>query len=213
MLTDGRPYIQETLPAWRAVLPRGIELVVVDDSGDPERREWIVDQADHAVWPGTNRCGYNAAMKTVMGLAATSGYEYIWFVEDDFLPLNVPSLGCMQRVLELRPNLSQVALRRQPWYPNEKRAGGVLEAVMLQSKYPAHTNGEADWVEHDKFWTCNPSLWPRWVTERGWPDGSGSERRFGTKLFAEKYKAGYWGMWGDEPLVSHIGAEQNGTGY
>lgn len=211
MLTDGRDYVKETLPAWREALP-DLELAVVDDSGDNERRSWLKDHADHLVSPGINRCGYTAAMRVVMGLAASSGRDHILLTEDDFLPIAIPDLSEVATIIN-EHELSQMSFRRQAWYKNEKRKGGILQAVATRAACNEMKQGHARWIEQSAYWTCNPSLFPRWVAERGWPDVKWSEKVFSDDIIADGYVAGVWGKWDDKPLTRHIGYEKKGTGY
>ena len=212
MLTDGRPHILSTLPAWRDAL--GLDPIVVDDSGDSIRRDWIFHTHGALVEPvGVTRQGYTAAMRRVMQVAADSGALWVFLTEDDFLPTQPVPLQAMADTLTTRPHLVQMVLKRQPWYANEVAAGGVLEA--LDQPMNRHTDGQNAWIEHRAFWSCNPTLFPTWIADRGWPDGPWSESKFGRALFAEKATrcAAMWGDWGADPQVLHIGTEKAGMGY
>jgi hypothetical protein len=216
MLTDGRPHILTTLPAWRHTL--GLHPIVVDDSGDTVRRDWIHNQGAQVEPVDTTRQGYTPAMRRVMQVAVDTGARWVFLTEDDFLPLGPMPLPAMTQVLTDHPHLVQIVLKRQPWYENEKRAGGVLEAINESTRDHSmllKRSGLDQWVEHRAFWSCNPTLFPTWVAARGWPDGPWSEGQFGRALFAEKAsrRAAMWGEWGCDPQVAHIGTEKAGHGY
>lgn len=209
VLTDGRPYVHETLPAWRDVL--GLTPTIVDDSGDGAQR------ASLSAWGRVipvrlQRAGYVAAMQTVMNIAATSGAQWVFLTEDDFLPEeSVPDLADMAGVLAYNDHLCQMVLKRQPWYPNEIEAGGVLEA--LDARMYQRSSRAGTWVEHQAFWSNNPCLFPVAIARRKWPVRQWSESWFGQELFEQGSYAAMWGAMGCPPQVRHIGVEKAGRGY
>lgn len=202
VLTDGRPYIFDTLPAWKKVL--GLPAIVIDDSGDPERREQLSDLTDTLVTPSEGRAGYIQAMRSVFQAVRDSGAEYWVHTEDDFMPLDIPDLQECIRIIDGR-NLTQMAWMRQPWYPHEKRAGGVLQVHKGWRKRQQRRDGDSVWFEHQSLWTCNPAVNKAWIAQREWPDCKHSEMIFSDQLVAEGHRSAFWGKWGGPPLTKHIG--------
>lgn len=138
--------------------------------------------------------------------------DYVFHFEADFIFKAPVDVGRMIELLERRPHLVQVALKRQAVNEAESDAGGVVEvnpASFMQS-----ADGRAVWTEHNVFFTTNPSVYPRWVLDRGWPQKARSEGRFAIALFDEDpaRRSCYWGDKYGEPLVEHIG-ERAGVGY
>lgn len=186
-----------------------------DDTGDPDVRKALTVR-----WPhfrqigGGPRRGFGGAISWAWTvLTAYSQARYVLHVEQDFVftrPVDVPAMAA---VLDARPYLTQMALRRQPWNRAEHAAGGVVE--QHPADYTEVTDGGHVWLEHTRFWTTNPSLYPRSLCSRGWPDGLESEGRFGIALFGQDpaARAGFWGARGDGPWVEHIGHERVGVGY
>ena len=70
-------------------------------------------------------------------------------------------------------------------------------------------------LEHRNFWTMNPALYRRSITERPWPSAPSSERVFGDQLFVNpNARVAFWGD--GEPWIDHIGevrAVAGGQGY
>lgn len=137
--------------------------------------------------------------------------DYAFHLEADFTFNTSVPLADMVRVLDAHPHLAQIALLRQPWNEQEKQAGGIVQMHAADYK-PVAWEGH-QWLEHRRNVTTNPSLWPRWVIDRGWPQRPQSEGCFGIDLFASDpaVQAAYWGR--GEEWVTHIGDVRSGTGY
>lgn len=171
--------------------------------------EVLVDDSSHTLgFAGAIQCGWDL-------LLATSDADYVFHVEDDFVFTRDVDLTAMAEVMRDNPHLAQMALMRQPWSPEEKAAGGIVQmdpgAYSHVTTLPS-MSGSLVWLEHRKNWTTNPSLYRRSLCKRGWPDAPGSEGKFGDHLFADpKVRCAYWGM--GEVWVEHIGAQRAGTGY
>lgn len=218
VLTNGRrACISQTIPSIDKHLSGVGPMVIVDDSGDPGYRAWLAREfpdamvtavADHAA-------GYWRAMRTVWGIARASGADTVWLHEDDFVVLDDVDVTCLDRVLEERQHLTQIALLRGSWFTNEHTHGGLIPALEAQGqKFHDRTDGRHEWVEHRAVFTCNPALIPRRTFECDWPEGPWSESRFGTDLFRDPLVYGaYWGRKTDPPRVQHIGHERRGTEY
>ena len=58
---------------------------------------------------------------------AAYGLPWAFIVEDDFTAERSIDLAAMQQVMDDRPGLVQMALRRQAWSAPELEAGGVIE--------------------------------------------------------------------------------------
>lgn len=191
VISDGRyEYLGRTMASAARLLPQLDYFVHVNDE-------------DHALgFAGAVREGWRRALET--------DADFVFGLEQDFIFNRPVPVHDMTHVFTHQRHLVQMALMRQPANPAERAAGGVEELDPLA--YRLVQWGDLIWREHRKFVTTNPALWPRWVVERGWPEGELSEGRFGLDLFAESpsYHAGYWGegVW-----VEHIGEERAGLGY
>ena len=110
-----------------------------------------------------------------------------------------------------------MALLRQPWNDAEIAAGGVLELNPDGYTPYAGLNRNQDtvhWLEQDRFFTTNPSLFRRELIEMfEWPAGSESEGRFSIEVTRAGFNFAYWGEMGDGPAVHHIGKHRQGVGY
>jgi hypothetical protein len=132
--------------------------------------------------------------------------EFIFQVEDDFTYEQPVDLDAMIEVLRTQPQLVQMALLRDACYADEKETGGILGWPL-----PAFTFREG-WFEHRQFWTNNPSLFRKSLTDKPWPIGRHSETIFGRQLLADpNARFAFWGT--GEEYVKHIGAERAGVGY
>lgn len=216
-LTNGRPdCISKSVPSALGHL-KGVDgLVIVDDSGDDVYRAWLSDQYGVEVVPvGEDRCGYWQAMRRVWTIARASDADAFVFWEEDFV-LNAPvDAEELASVLDAHPHLTQMALLRQPWWPNEIKHGGLIDALEAGGQeFVEHTDGEHHWVEHRACFTGNPCVIPRRTFEHEWPEGDWSESRFGRLLFRDlEARGAYWGRRTDPPRVEHIGHQRVGSAY
>lgn len=163
----------------------------------------IID-ADHEL-------GFAGAIDAAWQRALATGCDHIFHVEGDFTFNERPDIAGMKRILGRRPLLAQVALKRQPWNERECAAGGIVEAD--PGDFADVEAGGDRWCEHRRFFTTNPSLYPREIAEKGWPQVPQSEGVFTHRLLAEGYHFAYYGAKFDRPRVHHIGAERAGHSY
>jgi len=218
VLTNGRrDCISQTIPSIRKHLTGYGDTVIVDDSGDPYYRAWLAAEFPDALVTAVSGepAGYWRAMRTVWQIARGSGAGAAWMHEDDFVMTADVDVTCLARVLDEQPHLTQIALKRQPWFTNEIGEGGLIEALEAQGQvFTERTDGRHHWIEHRACFTGNPSLIPARTYTRRWPEGAWSESRFGAQLFAVPDARGaYWGRRSDPPRVEHIGHERVGTEY
>jgi hypothetical protein len=218
VLTNGRwDCIAQTVPSMAKHLTGVGDMVIVDDSGDTAYREWLVTEFPDALVTavGEHAAGYWRAMRCVWRIARDSGAPAIWFHEDDFVLLDDVDLTELAGILAERRHLTQIALLRGPWWPNEHEHGGLIPALEAQGQtFTEHNDGEHWWIEHRACFTANPTLIPWRTFEHDWPSGAWSESRFGRELFADPDARGaYWGRRSDPPRVEHIGHERVGRDY
>lgn len=217
VLTDGREgTLERSIPSIEQHL-QGLNIVrrvIVDDSGDQHRRDLLRKE-----WSGFEvvgegrRLGYSGAMRRAWELARSSGQPWILWWEDDFELTRRFDASPIVEVLRNRPNLIQMVLRRQPWFPAEIAAGGVIE------RYPADAFIEREhsghhWSEHSTFFSLNPCLMPRRALAAfDWPHGRNSEWAMTRQVVKASGREpfGYWGERGDEH-VEHFG-QRSGHGY
>lgn len=137
--------------------------------------------------------------------------SYIFATEDDFTVSRPVDLVAMIATLQANPNLLQLALLRDAFYAKEREAGGILGWPRDQFENRAE-DGQA-WLEHRLFFTANPGLFRKALTERPWPSGNSSERLFGDAILRDaKARVAFWGD-GSEPWVKHVGEVRAGAGY
>lgn len=225
VMTDGREdVLEETLQSARSALPPEslLEYWLHDDSGDDAYRRRLKARHPEFMHVGDGpRRGFGGAIRHAWEwLAGHSNARYVFHLEDDFTFDREVPLDDLEWLLETRPQVAQVALRRQAWSPAERLAGGVVE--QHQEAYEDHQVGHRHWLEHELFWTTNPSLYRRTLCKVGWPEGEQSEGHFGHRLRqagtpeepdGEAVRFAYWGRRDDEPWVHHIGEERRGVGY
>lgn len=225
VLTNGRrDCISQTIPSAVQHLSGVPVMVIVDTSGDPEYGAWLEDEFIGGPFDGKvlhleGERGYWRAMRGLWAYARYltdfGGVDAFMLLEDDFTFNEDVDLTDLAAVLDDRPYLTQMALLRQPWWPNEHKHGGLIAALEAQGQtFTEQTDGAHYWVEHRACFTGNPSVIPRRTFEREWPEGSWSESRFGRLLFEDPdARGGYWGRRADPPRVTHIGHERAGTDY
>jgi hypothetical protein len=226
VLTNGRPdCITRTISSALGHLANVQGMVIVDDSGDPTYGQWLEDEFIGGPWDGKvlhlpEPHGYWRAMQYVWGLArhwaATYDTSAFFFLEDDFTFNEDVDVEALASVLDTHPYLTQMALLRQPWWPNEIEHGGLIEALEAGGgqEFVERTGGTHTWIEHRACFTGNPCVIPRRTFTRDWPEGDWSESRFGRELFKDPEARGaYWGSRSDAPRVEHIGHQRVGSNY
>ena len=183
VITDGHyDRLERLLESTREMLPRWDQQVLIDD--------------------GAHRLGYSGAIQEGWRHVET---DYVFHLEHDFT-FNAPvPLEKMIALLERRPYLAQVALKRQPVMEDERAAGGVVEA---KPEYFTECRDElATWTEHRLMFTLNPCVYRASLCQLGWPQGGwpGSETYFTYQLIIDpEVRFAYWGRKFDPPMVQHI---------
>lgn len=215
VMTDGRlECLKHAIASAREHLKGPItHRLIHDDSGDDAYRQQLSELfPDFEIIHGGDRQGFGGAIRSAWSHVRGLQQGFLFHLEDDFLFNEDIFLDQMISVLDQRPHLVQLALRRQPWNDQEKAAGGIVE--MNPSSYEDCTDGVHDWLEHRNFFTTNPCLYRRSLCERGWPSGENSEGRFGISLCEDpEVRFGYWGARSSGEKVRHIGDVRVGTGY
>lgn len=216
VFTDGRfDCLNRTLDSFEQKMGFGQfdQMVMIDDSADPQYREKLVEVFEpkgFRVVSERRRRGFAGAVQAGWN-EVKPWVDYIFHLEDDFVLEQELDVNELAELMEREPYITQVALLRQAWNEEEKAAGGIIQAN--PDDFHQLCNESHDWIEHRKFWTTNPSLYPRWLVRRGWPQGQHSEGRFGVDLFSQDPNR-VSAFWGDgESWVTHIGEERVGTGY
>ncbi len=139
-------------------------------------------------------------------------FDDVFWLEDDMVLQADVDLDELAGVLAHHPHLLQLALRRQPWFPAERRAGGIVERD--PDEYVEVSDGPAVWLEHRLWFTHNPNLQRASLLAHDYPLGRRHEWRFSRQLAEDPaVRFGFWGARTDPPLVEHIGTERVGHGY
>ena len=165
VLTNGRrDCISRAIPSAREHLTGIRSITIINDSPDPDYRQWLEDEfigdpldCSVAHLPGPH--GYWQAMQMVWSMARHQmsffGTDSVFFLEDDFVFHDDIDLTCLDRVLDEHEYLTQIALRRGPWFGNEHAHGGMLEALEAHGQtFGETTDGKHYWIEHR---ACSPA--------------------------------------------------------
>lgn len=206
-------YLRASLASLNAhlVLPRWERRVIWSDWGDLFRGQ-VEDIADEFGFylpsrlTSERRLGYTASMQAKWRyIAGVVKAPYVFATEDDFLIERNVDVAAMVATIDARPKLAQVALLRGPLNDRERTPDTILghpcDAFERRETY----------LEHQRFFTCNPSLFRRTLAERSWPSGAHSEAVYGRALFASGLKSGLWGQ--GEQWITHIGETRAGGPY
>lgn len=138
--------------------------------------------------------------------------DYVFHLEMDFT-FNWPiDLEPVIKTLDEFRYLTQIVFLRQPVNPQEIEAGGIIQQHPASYEQVSLPDGRA-WIEHSRFFTMNPSVYPSWIAKRGWPQRVESEGHFGLELFEEDHarRSAFWGR--GEQWVFHLGEHRTGRGY
>ncbi|QAY08256.1 glycosyltransferase [Mycobacterium phage RoMag] len=192
-----------------------LEFWFVDDSADDDFRGWL-ETFGNVVGLGRDRQGYTKAMDRVCKLMRTFEDDYVTFWEEDFVAVRRVALDLIRAELQRRPQLAQIVLPRQPWFPNEIEAGSMMQALADRKNDTYSTRLVPDALVpialhiHTMTFSCNPAVWAPMAYRWPWPQCGGSEDEK-TRYLREDDKA-LFAFWGDEVLVHHDG-ERVGHGY
>lgn len=171
----------------------------------PEFDHYVhVNDADHAL-------GFGGAIREGWRRVLDTDAEYVFHLELDFRFDRAVPVEDMVGVLRHNPHLAQMALLRQPVNEQEQAAGSLHS--LIRDQLTPNCSPAFCWLEHTRNFTTNPSVYPRWVMTRGWPDETESEGKFGIYLLRDVpgVRFAYWGI--GEEWCTHIGHHRTGTGY
>jgi hypothetical protein len=204
------PTLAATLESFREhVTPAPTDEVLVED-GQPA--------TDAALWMGMRVCtgkpqGFCGATAVAWEAARSNRGEtvdYVFHLEEDFTFTRSVNLDAIAHVLSLDWRIAQMALMRQPVNPTEVAAGGLVES-RPHTFTPRWDEQGNQWLEHNAYWTTNPSLIPVSIPRSfEWPLVPECEGRFTQLLRDGGYRFGVWGT--GETWVRHTG-ERRGFGY
>lgn len=190
------------------------EPVFIDDSGDVDFQRRCAGWGEvYAVGDGKGRNGFATAMvKATEVMQQIGGYVGWW--EEDFTVTKRIHLDEIRDAMDPFPNLAQVVLVRQPWFPEEVKAGSMI--THLQDRMGRtfervfDTGFGTQLLMHDMIFSTNPGIWAPLAYQWGWPEVHNSEERK-TRYLVEDDNAcfAYWGL---QETVHHEG-ERSGTGY
>lgn len=199
----------------------GVVLLLIGDGRDNYRRRTLASLSDNLLGEldvieindSGHRLGFAGAIQEGWNrITSETDADYVFHVELDFTFNNLIPLRRMIALLERQPHLAQVALKRQPWNPEEKAAGGIVE--LHPDDFAERSDYGATWSEHRRFFTTNPSVYRASLCRLGWPQEAHSEGMFTHRLLADPLlRFAFWGGKHDPPLVTHIGDERIGRGY
>lgn len=199
----GDRYVHDAVASLNRYVTGWDHLTIVDDSGDRDHRARLEARYGEVIAVAPRPAGYTPAMGVAFN--AMRG-EHVLFWEEDFRALRPVHLPDLTRHLDSDEHLAQVALLRGPWFTNEHEHGGVIEARQAEG---ATFTRQGGLIRHTDHFTGNPSVLPRSVFTRPWPQVTWSEAAFGRALV----KAGYEFAYADLGVtVDHIG-ERTGHGY
>lgn len=159
------------------------------------------------------RCGFSVEPPKV------TAPDWVFWLEDDFVFERSVPLVDLAYVMQMRPQVAQMSLYRNPVSDEEKKAGGLLN--IGPDRFTRRGSGTSTWIEHQAYWTTNPSLFPRVIAERyPWPTVDHCEGVFGIELreqrkllIDDEEVETTFGIWGHgDPWVRHD-AKRAGKGY
>lgn len=224
VITDGRDdYLAHAVASANTHLTGPIsERWMFDDTGDRGYRRRLIERYPSFTHLNAGpRQGFGGAIAAAWAeLGRHSQTRFVFHLEQDFIFNRSVDLAELMGVMDERPYLAQMALRRQSWNAEEHAAGGVVQ------RHPAAYKERCDeeqrcWLEHRLFFTTNPSLYRTSLCRRGWPAGDHSEGAFTLQLldaglpdiYPDQVRFGYWGARDSGEWVEHIGQVRTGHGY
>jgi hypothetical protein len=181
-----------------------VQRVIYSDWGDHQDELAAIGEPHGFYVAGSGHHGYTGAVARLWRYLENRALgDYVFVAEDDFVYLRDVDLVPMAETLRDHSEIRQVALLRGACYPRELEADGILgwPAESFEAKDQGNGHGR---LEHRNFWTMNPALYRRSITEHAWPVAASSERVFGDQLLRDK--SARFALWGaGEPWLEHIG--------
>ena len=226
VIGDGRDdYLQRCVGSFTQLDGPITEKWMYDDTGDQAYRDSLGRRYPE-FWHinGGPRRGCAGAFQEVWRqVRQDTAARFVLLVEQDFVFQRPIDLYSMADLLDDRPYLAEVALRRQAWNSEEVSAGGVVE---LHPDWYRDMRDDAgrQWLEQRAFFTTNCPLFRTTLLDVPWPDsrpGCYSEGTFHHHLMAhgtpevpgDQVTYAYWGARTSGVWVEHIGQQRIGTGY
>lgn len=222
-LTHGEsPTLDYTLESFFEKVDPPPESVVIacDGPGEITLPDWFTSGAAGNFWG--KQLGFCGAVKELWHIA-TEGkrnhlYQmhdpsFVFWLEHDFIFEKRVDLRPMAVALSINTRLSQMQLMRASVNPDEHKAGGVMQQhISRGSEFLKRWTYGAPWLEHNAYFTTNPSLMSvSFMRQNPWPAYNREcEGKFGIDLKSRGYTFGVWGE--GETWVRHIG-ERTGFGY
>jgi hypothetical protein len=228
VITDGRDeYLDRCVASMREWVTGDIsEWWMHDDGGTPAYRVGLADR--YPGWrhinAGPERAGCAGSFRSCWRqLREHSSADHVFLVEGDFEFFRAVDLDAMAGLLNERPYLAEVALRRQPWNDVEKAAGGIVESHPDWYTDMRDESGR-EWLEQRAFFTTNCPVFRSTLLDVPWPphrDGCYSEGTFHQQLMRDgtpevpgrDVRYAYWGARASGVWVKHIGHERAGKDY
>lgn len=173
----------------------------------------MVPEVDHKVVidDHEHKLGFAGAIAAGWTQILETGASYVLHHEADFTYRAPVPLDAMITVLEQRPRLAQVCLKRQPVNAEEIAAGGIVERN--PDAYTEEMAHGHKITTHRICFSTNPCVYSVEMCRRGWPQVKNSEGIFTHQLLHAGYHFAFWGRKFDPPAVYHIGDVRAGTGY
>jgi hypothetical protein len=226
VIGDGREYyLHRCITSMSALNGPIIEKWMYDDTGNLAYRDNLVRRYPE-FWHinGGPRQGCAGAFQQVWRqVREGTSARFIFLIEQDFVFNRTIDLYGMAALLDERPHLAEVALRRQPWNATEIAAGGIVESHP-DWYIDMEDDAGRQWLEHGAFFTTNCPLFRTSLLDVPWPDsrpGCYSEGTFHHHLMThgtpevpgDQVTYAYWGARYSGVWVEHIGYQRLGTGY
>ena len=178
--------------------------MIVDDSADTQYSTWLSGAfgSSFQIYPTKEPCGFCGSIQRGWNLLPEDA-DFVFHLEDDFTFNEPIRIQEMIDILQDNPKLAQIALLRQAVNPAEKSAGGVIQC--FSNDFKQREKGNRIWMEHARFFTTNPSLYPRSISRIPYPLEDFCEGKFSIKLRAAGYRFAILGKKDQKPKVAHIG--------
>jgi hypothetical protein len=202
-LTCGRKeYFEKTEKSWRNFIKNIQKKYIVDDSGNTEYREWLINnysQEYSIVFVDEKNSGYVNAMNCVLKTSFYSEKKYCIFIEEDWVLINNPNIDLCKKYME-KHKLGLINFQRIPWRREEKLFGG---SKILYEDYIIFE--EKELIVHDRIFSSNPGIFlTELYTLEVWEEKikKTSESFYIKKIKKHGYNAG---LLLDNFYVEHIG--------
>jgi hypothetical protein len=220
MMTDGRrDCLLQAIDAFERMVTPKASAAYIHIDGMHMPPPMLYDELQWQVTTDPEPVGFCHSQANVWRAAASSKFDWVFHLEDDFVIQRPVDLTQFAAVLDAEPQCAQMILYRNA-VVHEIPHGGYLnqfrDSYTPRATWIDHGDGVSrlyPWFETQRNWATNPALFrSQFCRDHRWPTDPNCEGLLSFQV-RETHPETTFGIWGNgEVWAEHIGKRQ-GFGY